>query len=448
MPVGHSGVVKVLGSPEMQEMLRRSRRECLLHKEFVTMPQPPGWSSDEAWKLLKIIRREDSIETPIPTPQGYRLCYFMHQDLLNRLFDFERYCRPESDLHGQLVDRKGQPFLVKIDIEEAIATSRLDGVNLPYRQAESLIRLGRKPRDGGERVIINTFRAMADIDTYVNARFSAELLWEFYDRITDGVDPTTIERKPTHALLEPKEYRELAVLHPDRHLADICAYANDEIGDPDEHPAIRAFVVRGEMRRWLPLPDWNGNMASLVYRLYCLKHQYPVLAYLPFSRVLLDWQEGIIGPPHVLTSEVPRRYVDENGYEDHTPPVTLVLQLAHHELVEFLNYTRVRKQRDERVLAELRNDSSLNHRQRSILGRAIRHPDADFSIRYHRINHNVAYATARADLLGLVRNGYLVQEQGKKAFVFRPHRDLQTRLRVEGDDKGETIPTSDTTRRR
>lgn len=433
MRVGQDGVFQVLGSPEMHELLRRSRRECLLHEQFLTMPQPSGWSPDETWRLLKAIRREYSVETPIRSPQGYRLYYFLHQDLLNRLLDFERYCRPESELHEQLADRQGQPFLVKIDIQEAIATSRVDGVSLPYRQAESLIRLDRKPRDGGERVIMNTYRAMSDIGAYVNERFSPELLREFYGRITDGVDPATIARGPILSPLEPKEYAALSALHPDRHIADICAYANHELGDPDEHPAVRAFVVRGEMRRWLPLPDWNGNVASLVYRLYCLKHQYPVLAYLPFSRVLIDWREGRIRPPHVMTCELPRQYVDQNGDEDHTPSVTLVLQLAHHELLELLNFTRVRKQRDERMLAALQNDPSLNHRQRSILSRAIRHPDTDFNIRYHRINHNIAYATARADLLNLVEKGYLVQQQRKKAFVFRPQRDLETRLRVELD---------------
>jgi len=442
MPTEQDSVFQVLRSPEMHEILRRSRRECLLHKEFLTMPQPSGWSPEETWRLLKTIRREYSIEIPIPTPQGYRLCYFLHQDLIDRLLDFERYCRPESDLYAQLADREGQPFLVRIQVEEAIATNTLDGVSIPYRQAESLIRLERRPKEAGERVIVNTYRAMADIGSYVGERFSPELMWEFYGRIADGVDSATIVRGPERSPMARKEYRQLAGRHPERHIADICAYANDEIGDPHEHPAIRAFVIRGEMRQWLPLPDWNGNVASLLYRLYCLKHQYPVLAYLPFSRVLLDWEEGSIQPPRVIVGELPPQYVDENGDEDHTPSITLVLQLAHQEILELLNYTKMRKQRDERVLASLQNDPSLNHRQRSILSRAIRHPDAEFSISYHRTNYNVAYATARADLLALVEKGYLTQQKRQKAFVFSPHRDLQTRLRIEGGHQREskTVP--------
>jgi len=395
------------------------------------MPQPVGWSPEETWRLLKTIRRQLSIEVPILTPQGYRLCYFLHQDLLNRLFDFERYCRPESELYAQLADRQGQPFMVKIQIEEAIATSTLDGVTIPYQQAERLIRLDRKPRDSGERVIFNTYRLMTDIASYVGERFSPELLWEFYCRVTDGVDPSAIARGPERSPLARPEYRVLSSQQTDRHLEEICAYANDEIGDPDEHPAIRAVVLRGIMRQWFPLPDWNGNVASILYRLYCLKHNFPVLAYLPFSRLALDWAEGRIGPPNVMASDLPPQYVDDRGDEDHTPVLTLAIQLVHYGVMELVTYIKQTKERDEKILAALRHDPSLNHRQRSILSRALRHPDAEFFIRYHQVNYNVAYATARADLLGLVEKGYLVQLKKKKAFVFRPHEDLQKRLRFE-----------------
>lgn len=437
LATGHANVFRVLNSPEMRRVLRFSRRKCLLHEEFLKMPQPAGWSPDQTWRLLKAIWRECSIEIPITTPQGYRLLYFMHQDLINRLLDLERYCRPESDLYHQLADREGQPFLVKIQVEEAIATSTLDGVSIPYRQAESLIRLDRRPRDAGERLIANVYRAMTDIGAYVDERFSPGLVHEFYDRITEGVNPSSIARGPQRSPLARKECQELAALSPDRHLWEICAYANDEIGEPDEPPAFRAFAIRGAMRMWLPLPDWNGNVASLMYRLYCMKHQYPVLAYLPFSRVLLDWEEGRIQPPLVLTGELPKQYVDENGSEDHTPTMTLAVHLAHRGVLELLAYARLRKQRDERMLSALQNEPSLNRRQRSILSRAIRHPDADFSIRYHQTNHNVAYATARADLLDLVEKGYLLLQKREKAFVFHPHRDLQTRLRLGNEHMKE-----------
>ncbi len=430
MVSGQESVFQVLTSTEMRAILRRSRRAALLHEEFLKLPQPKGWSPDETWALLKAIQREYALEIPIPTPDGHRLCYFLHHDLMNKLIDFERYCRAESDLYLQLADREGQPFLVKVQVEEAIATTTLDGITVPYSQAVSLIRQDRRPRDGGERVIANTYRLMTKIGTYASEGFSPALLRELYEQVTDGVDPNTIQRGPVRSPLAYKHYHQPAGPHDHRRLDEICAYANHEIGDPDEHPAIRAFAIRGAMRQWLPLPDFNGNVASLMFRLYCFKHGYPVLSYLPFSRVVLDWEDGLIPRDQVLCSTLPPQYVDQYGDEDHTAQLTLAIQLGHREVLQLLAYVQARRQRDEQLVAALQSDPSLNQRQRSILGRAIRRPEADFNIGYHRTNHNVAYATARADLLDLVEKGYLVLHKRSRAFEFRPHRDLPSRLHL------------------
>jgi Fic family protein len=430
---GQESVFQVLASSEMRGILRRSRRAALLHADFLELPQPPGWDPEETWALLKAIQREYALEIPIPAPDGHRLCYFLHQDLINKLLDFERHCRAESELHVQLADREGQPFLVRVQAEEAIATSALDGVSIPYRQAVSLIRLDHKPRDGGERVIANTYRLMREVGAYVGRDFSSELLREFYLQVTDGVDPDTIPRGPLRSPLAYEHYRRLAEGQADRHLDEICAYANHESGDPEEHPVIRAFAIRGAMRQWLPLPDFNGNVASLMFRLYCLKHGYPVLSYLPFSRVVLYWQDGLIPPEQVPCCSLPLQYVDEHGDEDHTAHLTLAIQLGHREVMRLLAYVQTRRQQDERLVAALQSDPSLNHRQRSVVGRAIRRPEAEFSIGYHRTNHNVVYATARADLLDLVTKGYLVLHTRNRKFVFQPHPELPSRLRLTED---------------
>ena len=46
------------------------------------------------------------------------------------------------------------------------------------------------------------------------------------------------------------------------------------------------------------------------------------------------------------------------------------------------------------MLRWMREDPSLNHRQRTMLRRALRLPDSEFRIGYHRTAHGIAYATA------------------------------------------------------
>jgi len=109
-----------------------------------------------------------------------------------------------------------------------------------------VIRLDRKPRNGGERLVRNTFLAMSTVEEYAGDRFSPSLLDEFYRRVTDGVDPGSCDRgKGLECGLRRKPYGGLARTRSDKPVTLICAYCNDEVGDPGEHPAVRALNIRG-----------------------------------------------------------------------------------------------------------------------------------------------------------------------------------------------------------
>src|SRR3546814_14609804 len=64
--------------------------------------------------------------------------------------------------------------------------------------------------------------------------------------------------------------------------------------------------------------------------------------------------------------------------------------------------------------------AALNHRQRSLLLHAIRHPGSVSEIAGHQAAHRVTYPNARADLLGLVELNLVEQEQMSKPVVSTP----------------------------
>jgi Fic family protein len=68
------------------------------------------------------------------------------------------------------------------------------------------------------------------------------------------------------------------------------------------------------------------------------------------------------------------------------------------------------------------------HRQRALLSRARKDSEAVFTIGSHRSSHNVAYATARSDLLALAERGYLVQVRRGRSFEFLPAPGIRERL--------------------
>ena len=61
---------------------------------------------------------------------------------------------------------------------------------------------------------------------------------------------------------------------------------------------------------------------------------------------------------------------------------------------------------------------------------ALKHPDKQFTIAVHQRTHDIAYDTARSDLLGLVKARLMRQHKQGKAFVFIAVPDLSEKLEV------------------
>jgi Fic family protein len=64
-----------------------------------------------------------------------------------------------------------------------------------------------------------------------------------------------------------------------------------------------------------------------------------------------------------------------------------------------------------------------------LLYHALAHPDATYSIEFHKNVYDVAYETARSDLLDLVEKGFLDKIQQGKTFYFIPKKDIAIKLK-------------------
>jgi len=84
----------------------------------------------------------------------------------------------------------------------------------------------------------------------------------------------------------------------------------------------------------------------------------------------------------------------------------------------------------------LRPSVGLNHRQVALLGHALRHPGAEYTIESHRTSHDVVYQTARTDLLDLADRGLLRKRKRGRRYVFSTPAGLADRLRGLGDEGG------------
>ena len=70
----------------------------------------------------------------------------------------------------------------------------------------------------------------------------------------------------------------------------------------------------------------------------------------------------------------------------------------------------------------------LNLRQRDILINALRNPNKEYEIALHRGLHQIAYAAARADFIGLAECGLMESRLIGKKSIFIPVKDILLKL--------------------
>ena len=83
---------------------------------------------------------------------------------------------------------------------------------------------------------------------------------------------------------------------------------------------------------------------------------------------------------------------------------------------------QLRPRADQRV-------ATSNHRQRALLLNALRNPGKAYTIAVHQGAHDIAYDTARSDLVGLVDAKLMQRDKLGKAHVFVARPDLADKLR-------------------
>jgi Fic family protein len=412
--------------PDMARLLKRVTAAHLSWEEFQAMPLSGELGHDAVWELMRLLSRAMGIEIPVPDLDGNDYWYHRTHEIADSIAQIQCLCRADSSLYRRLTATRNTSILVRSRIDETIAAARLDGLAVSVEHYEEMLRTERPPRTDNEQLVYNTLRALDRLEHLRNEPFSLELLMHLRSLVIEGVDIDGLvhtERRLGTVSFDYESGR--TAKYAARQTKYICDYANHLSGDMHDHAVFRALLLPDLFRFYQPLPDVNSQVGRLAFRLYTIKTGLPVLGLLPLSQTRLDWEDGKLGS--TLVSQGPVEHAEgrnRNGV-DLTDYATLSVQLALVALLD-LNWKLHKLEREDAELRDLlQRDPEINHRQRSILGRALKNPQAEFRIAYHKTTHNVVYATARADLLELVEKGYLVTGKKGRAMIFTPREGLR-----------------------
>ena len=206
---------------------------------------------------------------------------------------------------------------------------------------------------------------------------------------------------------------------PDR-LDQMVQFANRDADDGAfMHPVVRAILLHFWLAFDHPFEDGNGRTARALFYWAMLRHGYRPFELVSVSRFL---------------KKAPAQYAraflhTETDGNDLTYFIVHQVDVIRRAIDDLDAYLETKVRQVQRVERMLKRSTDLNHRQLALLAHAVRHPDAEYTTRSHQTSHDVAYATARADLFRLAELGLLEQRRiGRRTHVFSAPPDLEARL--------------------
>ena len=405
-----------------------------LHWDQMRYREPPrGLTLQEWWASTAVSRLSQARALPFPGTDGspFRFTNIDRvQEMVHRI-DQQASGRIQTD---EIVATVGSSdhYLVSSLVEEAITSSLLEGAATTRRVAKELLTSGRRPRDISERMVLNNYLAMQRGEELAASGepLASDHVLELHRIVTDGTleDPSEAGR-----LQHPGEkrvaifWKDGQVLHrpPPAHelparLEQLCDFANGATGQGFLHPVVQAVLLHFWIGYDHPFADGNGRTARVLFYWSMLRSGYWLAQYISISAILRK-----------APAKYARSYLyTETDSNDVTYFVVYQLEVISRAIAELRKYLTRKSREIAQLERAMRGVPGLNHRQLAILSNALRNPDTYFTFAGQKRLHQVAYQSARTDLLGLEALGLLRKEQVGRTFEFWPADGLAARLRA------------------
>jgi len=419
-------------SEQILEILKRANEDYLYWDKFKYLDFPESISKEHAWVYLREFFRNAQIRK-IPTEDKNRenFGYWQPDSVLKILHYIDQNAGgqmliEDPNIHASERER----YLISSLMEEAIASSQLEGAATTRKKAKEMLKSGRKPASKAEQMILNNYITIRNIKDFVNTPLSKDLILDIQTSITTDTldDPSAagrfrkekeqiyvVDQRDGQILFEPPPANEI-----NERIDRLCEYANKVEEKEFVHPVIKAIILHFWLAYIHPFVDGNGRTARAIFYWYMLKNKYWLFEYLSISRILLR-APGQYAKAY-LYSEIDN--LDLTYFLIYN---LKAINLAIKGLSAYLFKQQKELKETKRLI---RKYPGLNHRQYDLLHHAIYHVDAVYSISYQKNTHNIAYQTARTDLLELEQKGLLVKigTKGKK-FAFIPSKDIRKKLK-------------------
>lgn len=358
------------------------------------------------WLLIKESRKLYSIYLKF----GHHEFMYCNTPQIQRIFhEFDREYGGRLVANSQLSDSDKQQYLISSVMEEAIASSQIEGALTTRKAAKNMLLENRAPRNKSELMIMNNYITIQRIKELKDQPLTEELLLEIHKLMTAGTldnandegslrdndEIQVIDAADNEVVHIPPTHTELPAL-----MGDLYKFFNEEEHAFFIHPVVKACIIHFMIGYIHPFVDGNGRTARALFYWYMLKKGYWLTEYLSISSIIL--KQKVKYAKAFLYTET-----DDNDLTYFINYKMEVLESAYKSLMDYIN----RKLKEKKAAAHFLKEGNVNERQALILQWL--EEDSDRIIKVKEVQNYFAISnqTARGDLQDLVKQGYL-EEKG------------------------------------
>src|SRR3989344_4597464 len=171
-----SSVLKLHEHKAVFELIIKYNKEYLHWDKLRYKKFPKGINLEHVWALMKLFRSEKSNQLKF---DGFDLKYTLLPSTHGKLHKIDKESAGNIQIFDSKLSQKGkEKYIISSLMEEAIASSQLEGAATTRKVAKEMLKQNRKPKTHSEQMIVNGYQTIKMILDKKKEKLSNEFLLE------------------------------------------------------------------------------------------------------------------------------------------------------------------------------------------------------------------------------------------------------------------------------